>query len=334
MVKKFKMLRISGFLSLLLWGMALFAQMPQSAKSPHGKGLHIQCSECHDPNGWKLRTNSSFNHDKRTHFPLKGQHKMLDCRKCHPTLVFNEAKSDCNSCHTDVHQQTVGNDCQRCHNTSSWLVTNIKQIHQQKGFALVGAHAAADCSRCHKAASQLQFENMHTDCYACHYQVYESAKITEPNIVDPSSARTGTHREFGFNTDCYRCHNMVGRSWAYNGKGFEHGFFPLKGGHANLSCDQCHVFGFGPENKLDPDCKSCHEGKLYQAKQTYPAHNTAFASHQCSECHTYLGWNIVKFKNHKNWRDKSKHNGKGCLECHDNNDTWKPDCRKCHNFDY
>ena len=323
MVKKLKMHRFISLTFLLIWGMTLFGQMPKSAKSPHGKGLHIECSECHDPNGWEVRAMTTFNHDKRTHFPLKGQHKMLDCRKCHPTLLFNEAKSDCNSCHTDVHQQTVGNDCQRCHNTSSWLVTNIKQIHQQKGFALVGAHAAADCSRCHKAASQLQFENMHTDCYACHYQVYESSTIKQ-------FGQNATHRSLGFNTDCNRCHNMVGRSWSYNGKGFEHGFFPLKGGHANLTCDQCHWDGFN--TKLSPECSSCHG--TYTASQKVPAHETVFKSHECSECHTYLGWNVVKFKNHKNWRDKSKHDGKGCLECHDNNDTWKPDCRKCHNFDY
>lgn len=310
-------------LLLLMWGMNGYSQMPKSARSPHGKGLRIECSECHDPNGWKLRKTTTFNHDK-THFPLRGQHKMIDCRKCHTSLVFSETKADCNACHTDIHQGTVGLDCQRCHNTNSWIVNNVKQIHQQRGFALVGAHAAADCKRCHKSASQLRFENMHTDCDACHHQDYEAAVITVPN-----STLKGTHRSLGFNTDCNRCHNMVGKSWAYNGKGFEHGFFPLRGGHANLSCDHCHPDGYNP--KPSTKCSDCHSSK--QAIQKVPAHNTAFASHECSECHTYLSWNIVKFKNHKSYRSMSKHKHEGCLECHDNDETYKPNCRKCHNFD-
>lgn len=303
--------------------MTLFAQIPKSSKSPHGTGFRMECNECHDPNGWKLRKATTFNHDK-THFPLRGQHKMMDCRKCHPTLVFSEAKTDCNSCHTDVHQQTVGLDCQRCHTTNSWIVYNVKQIHQQRGFSLVGSHAAADCQRCHKSASQLQFENINTDCDACHHQQYESSTIKQFGL-------NATHRSLGFNTDCNRCHNMVGRSWAYNGKGFEHGFFPLKGGHANLACDQCHWDGFN--TKLSPDCVSCHEGSYAKATSKYPAHATAFKSHDCTECHSTLGWNIIKFKNHRSWEDKNKHKGVGCLECHDNNGTYKADCRKCHDSD-
>lgn len=321
-----KIARTIGVLLLLLWATNGYSQSiaARSQKSPHGKWFKMDCGECHDPNGWKLRKNPTFNHDK-THFPLKGQHKMIDCRKCHSTLVFSEAKPDCNACHTDVHQQTVGQDCNRCHTTNSWIVTNIRQIHQQKGFALVGSHAAADCSRCHKAASQLQFENMHTSCDACHHQQYESSTIKQFGL-------NATHRSLGFNNDCYRCHNQVGKSWAYNGKGFEHGFFPLAGGHANLTCDQCHWDGFN--TKLSRDCEACHSS--YKAWAKFPAHmeGGAYTSHACSECHTYLSWNkIVFFGKHKPFRDKSKHKSVGCHECHNNNLENTHSCRKCHNFD-
>ena len=32
-----------------------------------------------------------FNHNK-TNFPLKGQHKTVGCKECHPTLEFSNAK--------------------------------------------------------------------------------------------------------------------------------------------------------------------------------------------------------------------------------------------------
>lgn len=58
----------------------------------------------------------------------------INCRQCHPTLKFAEAKSECNECHKDIHQSTVGLDCSRCHTPASWLVSNISEIHQRSRF--------------------------------------------------------------------------------------------------------------------------------------------------------------------------------------------------------
>src|ERR1035437_3103453 len=128
-------------------------------QSPHGDKLGIKCDVCHVTDGWiKIKT-TEFNHNK-TSFPLIGQHKTVNCRSCHPTLKFSEAKTDCNACHKDVHQQTVGQDCNRCHTPTSWIVQNITQIHNQSRFPLRGFHAHMDCYQCHKSASLLRFEPM------------------------------------------------------------------------------------------------------------------------------------------------------------------------------
>lgn len=298
-----------------------------TAESPHGKSLKIECSVCHSPNSWTYKKNATFNHNK-THFPLRGQHNMTDCRSCHTSLVFSEARTECASCHKDMHQGTVGNDCNRCHTPDSWIVKNVKQLHQEQGFALVGDHATADCNNCHKSASLLRFDNLNSECVACHKTQYDAA-----TIIIPGSTDRIPHSELptvGSKTDCYHCHNMVGRSWSYTGKGFEHGFFPLKGGHDGLSCVDCHWNGYS--NTLSRECSSCHSS--YKAEAKFPAHTSAYLNHECSECHTYLGWNIIKFKNHKPWHDSGEHKNVACLECHNNDVTYKPNCRKCHNFDF
>ena len=136
--------------------------------SPHGEKLKISCSECHGTSGWKLdKTVYSFNHST-TKLPLVGQHKDTDCKMCHATLVFSDAKPECSSCHSDVHEATVGLECNQCHTPKSWLVPDITKIHQRSRFPLLGVHSTVDCFQCHKSATFLKFEVLGTECYNCH----------------------------------------------------------------------------------------------------------------------------------------------------------------------
>jgi len=60
--------------------------------SPHGIDFEISCSVCHSPKGWELdRAIYSFDHNT-TKLPLVGQHTSINCKKCHPTLVFLRQK--------------------------------------------------------------------------------------------------------------------------------------------------------------------------------------------------------------------------------------------------
>lgn len=278
------------------------------AKSPHGEGFKIDCSNCHVTSNWEQLNPRKFNHNK-TRFPLVGQHKTVECRICHPTLEFAKAKNQCIDCHMDMHEGTVGHDCERCHNSKSWIVTNVKQVHQQAGFALIGAHANADCNLCHKSGSMLRFNNIQTDCYSCHNDRYY--KTTKPN-----------HISAGFNTDCFRCHNMTGMDWSSTGKGFEHGFFPLTGGHSNLNCftSKCHANGL--YKGVPTTCVSCHLDK-YNAT-TNPAHSTVGFSTDCQSCHSINSWTPATFDHEKYFPIKSgRHSGINCSECHTNATNYK-----------
>jgi len=288
-------------------------------KSPHGAELKINCTTCHKTDGWNRIKENGFNHNK-TKFPLVGQHKSIDCKQCHSTLKFNEAKTECSSCHTDIHEGTVGKDCDRCHTPNSWIVTNVRQIHQQQGFPLLGAHAAADCNRCHVSASSLRFENMRTECYSCHQQQYDMT--VKPN-----------HKTSGFGIDCQRCHNMVGQSWNSIGKGFDHGFFPLAGAH-NIECSSCHIDN-DYKVKLSSECSSCHSPG--PARDTYPAHDSKYQSYDCSACHNITSWSSgVRFVQHDSWgriySGKHKSEWSKCTDCHSNDAAYVANCRKCHSF--
>lgn len=290
-----------------------------SQKSPHGDKFKIDCTVCHNTDNWNKIKQDGFNHTK-TRFPLAGQHKAVNCRKCHTTLVFSQASTECSACHTDIHEGTVGKECARCHTSNSWIVNNIRQIHQQQGFPLIGEHASADCNRCHTSASLLRFNNIRTDCYSCHQYKYEIT--TKPN-----------HKTSGLGIDCERCHNMAGQSWNSIGKGFDHGFFPLTGSH-NLPCATCHIDN-NYQKKLSPDCLSCHDAGV--ANSTIPGHSTKMKKYVCSDCHNNSSWNNVRFSVHDSWFGiySGRHRGvwAKCTDCHNNDATYKANCRKCHDFD-
>ena len=118
----------------------------------------------------------------RLKWPLVGQHTELNCRSCHKTLVFSEAKTDCNQCHNDIHQNTVGSDCSRCHTPVSWLVNNINEIHETSRFPLLGAHRTADCFDCHKSESLARFDVLGVNCIDCHREDYNAT--TNPKHVE------------------------------------------------------------------------------------------------------------------------------------------------------
>jgi hypothetical protein len=285
--------------------------------SPHGSDFEISCSVCHSPKGWELdRENYSFDHNT-TEFPLEGQHTAVNCKLCHPTLVFADAETDCFSCHTDMHNQTVGTDCARCHTLRSWIVENIADVHRQSRFPLQGPHFAAQCLDCHPSSSLLRFEPVGVGCADCHMQDYQSA--TNPN-----------HVLGNFSTQCIDCHSMTAFDWG--GSGFDHSFFPLTQGHAIFDCNQCHT-GIDYSN-TSPECFSCHQAD-YNAT-TNPVHLSAGLSTNCMECHsTQPGWRPAQF-DHSFFALTLGHAISDCNQCHDINyySNVSTECLSCHLKDY
>jgi predicted CXXCH cytochrome family protein len=299
-------------LSLLIYFAGLFF-FNQKTDSPHGTEFKISCKTCHSTKGWQLdKEIYSFDHNT-TELPLVGQHKVVDCRQCHVSLIFSDAKTECNECHNDIHQATVGPDCSKCHNPSSWLVNNINEIHQMSRFPLVGAHRTADCSQCHRSESLARFDVPGVNCIDCHRENYMAS--TNPN-----------HIISGISEDCIQCHPLNSFQWAE--AGFNHNVFPLELGHSMLKCSDCHKSTNFADAKSD--CYSCHQQNFAGAKN--PDHLSAQFSVVCTDCHTIgVGWKPAKF-DHTVFPLTLGHAGPSCTDCHkDGNYTsTSPECYSCH----
>ncbi|QQX78096.1 MULTISPECIES: hypothetical protein [Aequorivita] len=286
-------------------------------QSPHGTSLKIDCSQCHNPEGWTVDLQTiKFDHST-TNFDLEGTHQVADCKSCHTSMVFNEAPSDCISCHTDVHSQSVGNDCVRCHTSENWLVFNIPEIHEENGFPLIGSHSNLSCVECHSNESSLIFNPLGNECIECHRNDYLATQ--NPN-----------HSLSGFSQDCIECHNPLGLGW--DSTGIIHDFFPLTLGHDIQDCSQCHdVTNF---SNISADCFSCHDDDF--AQTTNPNHTNAGFSTDCVECHTTNpGW-VPATINHDFFPLTLGHDVQDCNACHINgnfNNT-PTDCFACHDDDY
>lgn len=83
-------------------------------------GTPSSCGQCHNSAGWRGWT---FDHDRKTRFPLTGAHQGLICSACHKR-AGDPAKlgHQCLDCHQrdDVHRGGFGDDCERCHVTSGF----------------------------------------------------------------------------------------------------------------------------------------------------------------------------------------------------------------------
>ena len=114
-----------------------------------------QCDRCHTVANWG---NVNFDH-RQTSFELVGKHAEISCRACHFvennnngfTQRFANLFSQCESCHMDAHHDQFRENgqalCERCHGFESWRADRFD--HGQTRFKLEGAHAKADCSKCH-----------------------------------------------------------------------------------------------------------------------------------------------------------------------------------------
>ncbi|HEY5593106.1 MAG TPA: cytochrome c3 family protein, partial [Paludibacter sp.] len=304
------MFKLSFITLALLLSMNILA-----IQSPHGVNLSMKCDVCHNTDGWNNIKKNAFNHDQ-TAFPLIGQHKLIDCRKCHVDLVFSNAKTACNSCHTDVHQQTVGQDCERCHNEQSWIVQNIKVIHDQSKFPLRGIHAQIDCYQCHKSASLLRFDPMHTECIDCHLKDYNAT-------TSPSHVATR------YSKDCTLCHDE--KTWF--SATFDHNTtaFPLTGSHIGVYCIRCHANGY---TAIPTTCVSCHLTNFNAT--TNPNHITAKFSTDCQTCHNVIAWQPSTFNHNTTaFPLTGSHIGVACVTCHANGYTAIPStCVSCHQANY
>ncbi len=288
------------------------------ADDAHKGTLGEDCAKCHDERGWK---GAKFDHDRDTHFPLRGKHKAAKCESCHkPGAPRGKLPTACFACHEeqDAHAGLYGEKCEKCHGDADWKEIRFDHDRDTK-YPLTGRHRQAKCASCHKGP--LYQTRMKTECAACHGK------------DDPHKGQLGQR--------CDECHKTEG----WKGAPFDHARarFPLLGSHLKVPCKACHLdtkYRETPrecagchdkddvhEQRLGKDCKSCHNARSWaswdfdHARRTpYPlagAHRKA----KCVACHAQPAKGKVTAPT-------------ACYSCHRADDThggaFGAQCERCH----
>ncbi len=207
-------------------------------------------------------------------------------------------------------------ECADCHSATAWKPARIgaKFDHAKFGFALDGAHAAAECKTCH---ATLDFTQEKQLCVSCHEDVHRG--------------------EFG--TECAQCHTS--RSFIDRGamvRRHQVSRFPLTGNHAALECEDCHrptAAGHLRFVGRQADCSGCHMADFQAAKT--PDHAAGNFPLDCLTCHSTVSWRGARF-NHDLSRFPltGAHRTVACASCHgDGVYAGKSTaCVSCHQGDY
>ena len=227
-------------------------------KGSNGK----KCQDCHGEKSW---LKSSFDHDEKTEFPLRGAHKKASCQACHQANRFDEnTDKACYSCHRheDVHKNQQGKQCETCHNESTWWLEDVRFDHELSEFPLVGQHAVAGCESCHFTSA---FKDAKSGCNDCHQDddVHEQA----------------------LGESCQQCHNP--NDWLIWQFDHEETDFKIEGAHDGLHCHSCH---FKPREKVngrDSRCIDCHNRD--------DIHNGNFGP-DCDNCHTSEDFSSISIR--------------------------------------
>ena len=293
------------------------AEYERTASPNHAAaGFPTTCESCHretDP-GWR-GPGTGFNH--ASIFPLVGQHAQQQCATCHRNNVYRGTARDCVGCHIDAYNRTTApahaaagfpTTCENCHRATdaSWRGSGTGFNHST--FALVGQHAQASCTTCHR---NNVYRGTPRDCVGCHQDQYN--RTTAPN-----------HAAAGFPTTCESCHRASDSSW--QGASFNHAtVFALVGRHAQASCTTCHrnnVYRGTPRT-----CVGCHQDAYNRTSN--PPHASSGFPTTCESCHraTDSSWNQGTF-NHGFPITSGPHR-QSCNTCHQTS-TATFTCLLCH----
>ena len=209
-----------------------------------------------------------------------------------------------------IRHETFPEDCGLCHEGTDWhtIKASFDYDHlAETGVALGGAHADAQCLRCHNDRGPVELFSQQ-GCAGCH--------------DDPHQ------RELG--RDCEACHSQ--NDWEPLGAVAEHAEtrFPLAGAHAAVACWRCHPGAeVGRFARVDTACESCHAADLARADD--PDHVAAGWVQSCEECHAPTSWGADGFV-HAFFPLAGAHASADCSACHTGGQfAGTPnDCVDCH----
>jgi hypothetical protein len=174
----------------------------------HKGQLGNRCDTCHNEKTWR---DTSFDHN-RSAFPLRDRHAGLECKQCHLTVEYKNAKVECVSCHSkdDRHKERLGPRCEQCHNARSWKTVDFDH-NLRSQFKLAGAHVKvacvachtqpvqgklvlrSDCASCHQKADDVHLGTLGTQCERCHASdnwrhIIDPNYVPAPRIAPPAKA--------------------------------------------------------------------------------------------------------------------------------------------------
>lgn len=276
----------------------------------HQKTLSVICTDCHTNEAFKPA--SKFDHTK-SKFPLKGQHKSVECKKCHEIGTLNGKDyqkfkglqfASCVNCHKDIHDNQFGKNCTECHSEESFkTVKGISTFdHNKTNYKLVGKHSSLSCKTCHKVSLTAPLK--HARCSDCHTD-YHKGQFTKKGITP----------------DCLDCHTEKGfQGSSFTFERHNTSMFKLDGAHAATPCISCHKkSGEWQFRELGIRCIACHENiHLKTIKEKF------IPEGRCENCHKTASWGKVTFDHTTtNFELKGKHLERSCRDCHfkkDNNE--------------
>jgi len=241
-----------------------------------------RCDACHGTGGWKKAT---FDHDRKTKFPLAGRHRAARCDACHKggDLDARLGKA-CIDCHKaqDFHRGRFGERCDQCHDERAWKNTRFDHEREAK-LALRGKHARLEC-------------------VACHYD--GARKPAKARVCNDCHAARDVHKGT-LGKACSNCHGE--NDWIQ--VRFDHDLAPfaLIGLHAVVPCEECH--SSGRFKGVAGECIDCHAAK--------DVHKGGLGK-GCGTCHNPNGWRLWRFDHaeHTTFALDGAHAELRCHACH------------------
>jgi len=277
------------------------------------------------------------------------------------TAHYTSASSFCDTCHEmDPYYQSwqasthSSVECRECHvpqGAIPYMETKLGSFREvyvhlagisKSPLAVTRQIPNSNCLACHEPPPDPTLPTVtfshdkHSglDCISCHVRFVHTT-VNPPYYRDPAAmssclqchngsiapnkcsyCHTAPHEARG---ECSKCHNL--QSWTSTS--IQHPF-PLTGGHASLTCADCHVSKPGAETiagtdlaKADPACISCHGD-----------HHNGLTD--CASCHTTDGWQNTSFVHPQ----VGEHVPSGerplqCADCHKSGYT-SASCTPCH----
>ncbi len=268
------------------------AERIKARKGVHRDATGDDCATCHVEHAGldgDLRhfETKGFDHKGQTGFGLDGLHAPLDCKACHKARSFLSLSPSCASCHKDVHKGTLGATCQTCHATSVAFKDTRKAFdHSTTKYPLTGAHTKVPCESCHKGKGDYRIARYEA-CEDCHR--------------NPHVPALGT---------CTACHVTTSFRTLAEGRKFDHAKtgYPLKGRHAAVACQACHVKPSTLVKLKSARCADCHRD----------VHKGVFGAEDCAACHAERGFAPAKFNHAQRTKFPldGKHATTPCAACH------------------